>query len=1172
MIRLSLRIVLGALIACAIWWIGPLIAIGVYHPLGPLLLRQILVAILLLWAFWPILVIVWAKLAMGPRRVRRQPKPAAAAPGGLAKRLADLDAQLRQRWMKANPGWRSRWIARWRAPHLAAQPWFLVVGASGSGKTTLLRRAGVGLNGHADLLGRNGSEEGHTVDANFWRAGNAIWIDINGLWLEGADEGAAESQGEWRSLLAALRKIGRAPHLDGVLLCVDCDWLLKASTETRKRVADGVRARLREMADLLGLQLPLYVAVSGLDKIPGATSFLSGLDDAIVENGLGFGFPASRGAPTGDVVAALYEDGMKALEERVQQHVLFMAPDTVDPERNAERLRFVEQLSRLRRHLGDYLGRSVLEGAAEGFAIRVRGVWLGSSIDLTGDDTASLLEADDVELEGYGVHRLAPSWNIGLRQMLEERGLATPTQPAKVRHRMWGLMAWGVAAVAACVIGAVLFAGYLIERNYLEQVWARFNEGKRLAEAQSAEAMPAAALVDVMTQMRYVNDNVVSTSQAVVAPYWEHTRVSGAAQATYRKHLRKSLMPGLYNYVGETLIAQLQGEPGDIYETLKVYLMLSRPQHRNADELIRWMDQQWRKLERAGSSGDDRSEYEAHLRALFSTAGMPATPEDSALVQEARARASQIPSVSRVIDRAKSGGLPAKVEDVSLASAGGFMASTMLRMRGDLSPTDAAIPGWYTRAGYQDVFKPRLRDAAMDTLEEESWVLRDEKLDGNTFEIEKAAEKLADAARAQFLQEYIRRWQTFLNDVTVRHYSGMDDAAQIASSFLDPQSPLALLLRFAGKETSLTGNYEGNVDSWIDRQKLNLERGRRAIVGELAGERARFRRLPEHVVDDHFEAIRRLGTELVKSASAGTGSNPLVRLFEPLARQLNLVNGAMLSGQVLPKFDAFARLRAQAGRQPEPIRGIVLDLVNSGSRAGVNGARSVLAESAASASRSFCQQGLQARYPFVRSAQAEVTVQDFERLFGPQGTMATHFQEHLAPYVDTSSSPWRARPADGDKGLVPADALASFESAQRIGASMLDEQGNLRIAVMLRVVDMDPQIGELLLEIGPTEIRYAHGSVARKQINWTGAAGGPGGKVYVRSTVRTVDGRVDVKQYDGPWALFRFFDSGRAVGSGADVRETVHQTPLGTVRLNWQSLSTPAPLWSRLLRSFSCPR
>jgi type VI secretion system protein ImpL len=1167
MIRFTFRIIIGCLIAVLIWWVGPLLAIGVYRPLGGVLLRRVLVALVLLWAFWPLFVRLWMRISMTGWRVRPRPKAVPKPLDPLSRRLRDLDVHLRQLWLRNRSGWRAAWQLRHKAPHRNMYPWFAVIGAAGSGKTTMIRRGGVVLRGNSDLLGSNGMGEGHTVDCNFWLAGDAIWFDINGEWVEPGGGSSSADLTEWNSLLTGLKKAKRTPALDGVILCVDCDWLGTASAENRKRGADALRARLTEMSEILSLRLPIYLAITGLDAMPGAIAFLGSLGDDVLEQGIGFGFPASSEKSSEDVVRAFLDEAMQRLERGLQERVLYLAPSAIEPTLNAERLRFIENMSRFQRYLSDFLNRSILDPSANKIC-HLRGIWFGSSVDLLEGSAPSMLDADSPEIAD--ARRLSMLWGAVLRQMTREQGLATMSRPTTVRKRVLGVMQWtsmlGVVAIGV----AVAFYGYQLECSNLERVWARFSEAKRLAERESINSEPSAALVDVMNQMRYVEYNVQSASELVVSPYWEHARVSKVAHETYRKYLRKMLMPELFNYVNETLRAQLQGAPGDTYETLKIYLMLARPKHRNADELVRWMNTQWPKLVKEGYSDEDRVEYEGHLRALFTDKGVPATPEDASLVQEARVKAAQIPSVTRVINRIKSEGLPSRIEDVSLASAGGFMAATELRMRGGLSPTDVAIPGWYTRAGYQNVVKPKLRDASRDVLEEESWVLRDAHLEGNTFEIDNAVEKLADAARSQFLQEYIQRWQTFLNDVTVRRYSGMDDAAQLASSFIDPQSPLAQLVRFAGRETSLTGNYEGDVDSWIAKQKYNIERGRRAIVGELGGERTRFRLLPEHVVDDHFEAIRRLGTQLTQNSTGGSGAGPFAKLFEQVYRQLSLVNGAMMSGQVLPGYDAFARLRSEAARQPEPLRGIVLDLVNSGSSASVSGSRAIISQNAAGVALPFCNQGMTSLYPLKRAAQAEVGVQDFERLFGPQGALASHFKEHLANYVDTSVSPWRAKRADNAESLVNPDVLRAYEAASRIGAAMLDEQGNLRVSTMIRVVDMDPQIAKVRIDFGSASIRYAHGSVANKRVDWT--SHGVDGQMFVRISVTTVDDRSDVKQFDGPWALFRFFDAGQVEGSEANRRETVYRTSLGAVRIEWQALTTPAPLWSNLLQSFSCPK
>lgn len=103
MIRQSMRVLIALLIALAIWWIGPLISIGVYRPLGWALLRQILVAAALIWGFWPLLSWLWGRLTAAPRSFRRAPKPAPepepdpGPPDYISDTLQQLERQLSRR-------------------------------------------------------------------------------------------------------------------------------------------------------------------------------------------------------------------------------------------------------------------------------------------------------------------------------------------------------------------------------------------------------------------------------------------------------------------------------------------------------------------------------------------------------------------------------------------------------------------------------------------------------------------------------------------------------------------------------------------------------------------------------------------------------------------------------------------------------------------------------------------------------------------------------------------------------------------------------------------------------------------------------------------------------------------------------------------------------------------
>ncbi|WP_323123569.1 type VI secretion system membrane subunit TssM [Burkholderia alba] len=1160
MIRTSLRIFVAILIAFVIWWVGPLFALGIYHPFGPVWVREVLVAAVLVWGLWPALARLWARLAMSPRRAGA-PRQAARA-DFVDERLRDLDRQLKARWLREPRGRWKHWTGVLRRQHRNALPWFLVLGPEGSGKSHLVAKAldAAGTETEralaVDPLGSRGD------DFDFRLSNDAVWLDIGGRWnlRDGIDDAAFDA---WKKLLQGLRRLRGGAPISGVVLCVDGAALVDAPLETRKRLADVVRRRLAEMREVFGQQAQVYVALNGIDRLDGAVSMLSLVDAARWANGVGFCLPDDAVETSAAAAGASWQGALQQLQLRVQQQVLFAAPAATGVDANYAQLRFVETLSQLHKALLVWLQIALAPGEIHS-AARLRGVWMGSMAELA------------VAQPGAGpagasapTRPLSALWTPLFRQVALERDGVRPSGVKSWRGRVGQALRWTALPVLAICLLLWFGWGYVAERNYLEDVWAQFSEAKRLAQAQVSYGTDGGSpLLDVAGQMRYAQAQAEDAGRGMATPYFEHGLVADAALDTYHRQLQKMLMPELYNEVRRTLVAQADGAPGDIYQTLKVYLMLCRPDHRNATDVERWLGSRWDSLSGGQYGDDDRRALLAHVRALIELPKLPGTPEDANLVRTARARAAQIPLVTRVLQNIHAQGLPAQVNDISLSRAAGFEAAMSLRMRSNVPATDVAVSGWFTRAGYTDVFLPRLEKSARAMLEEESWVLRDEPLRGNTFQIDGLVQKLADSTRAQFLQDYIAGWQNFLNDVTVRSVTGLDDASQLAAAMMDSQSPLASLLRFAARETTLTGaNDEGNIDSWIDRQKYRLEKGRRQIVGELSGQHYRTVLLPEHVVEEHFQAIRQLAAQL--NNRSVSSSNPLSRLFEPLYRQLGLVNGALQAGQVLPaQYDAFSRLKETAARQPEPVRGIMLDLVSNGSTMTTRESGALLNRGAAGATSTVCSTGFTSRYPFRRNAQLDAGVEDFERMFSAQGLMATYFRDHLAAYVDTSSTPWKAlRSNGGNLGLVSPGVLGSYETADRIRGGMLDESGHLRVSTVLRFIDMDPQVSEAQLTVGGQTLRYAHGMTSPQRIDWNGQ----NTKLAIQLQLKSVDGRLSTLQFGGPWALFRFFDAGQAGSGTADRRERLYQTSLGTVRLEWQALTTPSPIWSGMLQSFRCP-
>ncbi|KVS53630.1 type VI secretion protein IcmF [Burkholderia cepacia] len=1156
MIRTSVRILVAVLIALLIWWVGPLFAFGIYHPFGPVWIRELLIAAVLAWGAWPALARLWMRLAMSPRQIR-MPKRVIRETNLIDEQIRNLDRKMKDRWQcEPRSRWR-RWTGALRGEHRIVMPWYFVLGAEGSGKTSLVTKAVNTTDAKAQRASVADPVVSRGDDFNFRISNDAVWLDIGGRWnlRDGLDDTAFDA---WKKLLRGLRRLRGSTPISGVVLCVESASLVDTPHELRKHLADVVRRRLLEMREAFGHEIQVYVALNGIDRLDGAISMLSLIDHDRWVNGVGFCLPAEAIETDAEAASADWQSALLQLQQRIQQQVLFAAPAATEVETNFAQLRFVEVLSQLHQALLVWLQIAIAPGEVHS-AARLRGVWMGSMAELAVAQSGASPTAP--------TRPLCALWTPLFRQVALERDGARSRQVISWRSRINQMLRWATLPALAICLLLWLGWGYFEERNYLEDVSAQFNEAKRLAQVSHGPD-GGSPLLDVAGQMRYARAQAADSDRGMATPYFEHGRVADVAAATYQRQLKKMLMPELYNEVLRTLVAQVDGAPGDIYQTLKIYLMLCRSNHRNAADFEHWLSDRWDSLSGGQYGEDDRRELLAHVRALIGLPTLPSMPEDANLVRAARARAAQIPLVTRVLQNIRAQGLPAQITDISLSRAAGFEAAMSLRMRSNVPTTDAVVSGWFTRAGYTDVFLPRLETSAREMLEEESWVLRDEPLRGNSFQIDSLVQKLADSTRAQFLQDYIASWQSFLNDVTVRSVTGLDDASQLAAAMMDSQSPIASLLRFSARETTLTGaSDEGNIDSWIDRQKYRLEKGRRQIVGELSGQHYRTVLLPEYVVEEHFQAIRQLAAQL--NNHSASSSDPLSRLFEPLYRQLGLVNGALQAGQVLPaQYDAFSRLKETAARQPEPVRGIMLDLISNGSTMSTRESGALLSRGATGAMSTVCSTGFTNRYPFRRSAQLDAGVQDFERLFGAQGLMATYFRDHLEAYVDTSSTPWKALHSNGGNlGLVNPGVLASYEKAERIRGGMLDDSGHLKVSTVLRFIDMDPQLSEAQLTIGGQTLRYAHGVTTPRRIDWSGQSN----RLAIQLQLKSVDGRLSTLQFDGPWALFRFFDAGQAAGGMADRRERLYQTSLGMVLLEWQALTTPSPIWSGMLQSFSCP-
>jgi type VI secretion system protein ImpL len=295
------------------------------------------------------------------------------------------------------------------------------------------------------------------------------------------------------------------------------------------------------------------------------------------------------------------------------------------------------------------------------------------------------------------------------------------------------------------------------------------------------------------------------------------------------------------------------------------------------------------------------------------------------------------------------------------------------------------------------------------------------------------------------------------------------------------------------------------------------------------------------------------------------GNDTLTRVFNELYNQLAALSVRLQSGEMNMQDSSLGRIRIDAVRQPEPVRSVMMDLISLSESQSTEQQRSAISRSTASMAASECKSVLANRYPFARNARTEVGIDDFSRLFGRNGSLQTFFDQNLSALVDVNRHPWQAK----QEGMVSKSTLRSFENAAKIRDSWFQQGNKPSFSFFLSPVVLSSNIAEAVLDIDGQVLRYSHGQSQPVRMEWPGPKGGS----YVRMTFQTLDGGIQTSMLEGPWALFRFYDSATVSNLRNDTRELtvmLSGTP-GSYRFNIRSAQQDFPLWSRTLRNFECP-
>ncbi|MEO0762845.1 MAG: ImcF-related family protein, partial [Pseudomonadota bacterium] len=428
-----------------------------------------------------------------------------------------------------------------------------------------------------------------------------------------------------------------------------------------------------------------------------------------------------------------------------------------------------------------------------------------------------------------------------------------------------------------------------------------------------------------------------------------------------------------------------------------------------------------------------------------------------------------------IVQSAQSRALP----QFRLTEAGG-PATSRVMVRPSSLPLSDGIEGIFTKLGFDTVMLPEAAEVAA-RVQAESWVL------GPRGEQEATPENLARLQRDVlnlYFGDYVARYDALLADVDVVPLNSLAQAVEITSVLSGPSSPIRNILEAVAAETYLTAvEEEEGLPPGAEKgaQKALGKAGKVGKIAKLAlkaqGGSGEAPPPPGQFVTDRFQWLIDL---TAKEEGVPSQLDGIIGSFEALYRELNRMSlgqasGNAVLGQPGAEGGAAGQLLEAAANLPAPLDRWAKQTANGSSGIAAGGARATLNAKWQAQVYPFCQRALNGRYPFDRSARADVTMQDFARVFAPGGLVDTFFNENLITLVDTTSNPWRWKQVnDTDLGISQA-VLTQLQRAAEIRDAFFLAAGLPSVTFDLTPVALAPEAQQVVLEVDGAELAYAHG-------------------------------------------------------------------------------------------------
>ncbi|MEM9496450.1 MAG: type VI secretion system membrane subunit TssM [Pseudomonadota bacterium] len=1163
--RLLWTIIGLVILSLLIGFFGHLLKFGDTAPLESDLSRTIAVGVI--WILW-LLRLLWKQIRaaranrMFVAELAAAPPEEPGAPG--AENVAEVNAkfaEIMDQMKRSKLGGRK---------FLRDMPWYLIIGPPGTGKTTALRQSGLHfpIDLSDDLKGVGG-----TRNCDWFFTEEAVLVDTAGRYVQQQSDAEVDAA-EWKGFLELLTKHRGRRALNGVILTLSVQELTGSEASIREHGRE-IRKRLIELQDELGMQLPVYLMITKADLMAGFEPFFGDLSNRDREQVWGATLPTDA-----RVDGTTIDRETRALQANLETRLVSRMASPMPLDDRGAAFRFPSQLEQLSGPIKQLIDAVFGESRYED-SPWLRGFYLtsatqeGSPIDqmVTGMSRSLGLPPSAPKRRAQGEKRSFFLRNLLTEVIFKEAGLGTFDPRAEDRRR-WVFRGTMAAATLATIIAAVMFTF-----SYMRYSGALADQERQLTTLSARLANVAArqaptdpldldlaldAATETANATSPVQTGVLTLAGPTAEPELEKTQT-----LAYERTLRNILEPRMVATLEATMWRHSR-DPEFLLGALKTYQMMTGLAAYDAEFIGEW----WQTDLPEFAPIDvlpTQSALDHQLAAISRMSNEEnRISADPALVNAALESICTIPLAIRAYR--------SLMREPDIAGLGEWIPAehtgpngTRVLTRLSEKTLRVGLPGAFTYDGFHKTVLPAIPEVAAQAILDRA------VFEGGCSESSQTTTALLEADILKlYYDDFVAQWDSFLRDIRLAPINDLNTARVNLKDLSSDDSALKRLLLEVVRQTHLTRVETADSGGGAASSGLiKLATKKLGKVGKLAKKGAKIAgsggggaapALPGAPVADHFKPLRNTVEEVEGQApllgdtvvaltalynelqTVTSGSNPQAEL---LARGgLPLLTGAIADqAQFLPS-PINDWVRGIAGDTIEFTRDAIVAGLSARWRADV---------------MPFCVSATRGRYPFDPGSSIDVNTADFARLFGPGGLVDGFTESHLAPYIDTTTTPWSWR---GDLGL-DANLLVPFQNARSMRQALFPGGAGPVMSFTLEPRDLSVNASRVILNLDGQALSYFNAAARPMPMTWPG----PDGTNMITMSFAPVDGSTEViTSQTGAWAFLRLIRSGRLAAT--DLPEVFRLSLAAggyNAQFNLRANSVDNPFDLQMFAGFTCP-